>query len=268
MKLDEVFNIAENGSVAECLAALQLCKTESKSIRRLTYIQIGRAIALGRRMTKSNKLRDKFYRLSFWKGRSKPNPEKILLHVLMWIYDDCNKQGADRAGRHARAAKAFFVGGQNPEEFADYVAKSGGLDALLKKPDKDDEPNMVCEKGKNCNAADGQDDSCGVSQQNTLSLSVFEQEAADNAILLIDAAPCLIGELKKFDNNKHYWLKVSVYERDDGSFVDLKALKWETEGPTKKLERYTRGKRPTYNNEWLRCTERRLVGNSIKTFVG
>ena len=77
-----------------------------------------------------------FTKDGFWKKRKKRpranHQNKILLHVMVYVFDATSKNAYDRAGKYARALEKYFNEGVKPSKIEKIIEENGGLEALLR----------------------------------------------------------------------------------------------------------------------------------------
>jgi hypothetical protein len=72
----------------------------------------------------------------FWKKRKKrpraDHKNKIMLHVMVYVFDATSKNAYDRAWKYATALEEFFNNGVKPKKIEKKIEANGGLEALLR----------------------------------------------------------------------------------------------------------------------------------------
>src|SRR5208283_251171 len=77
-----------------------------------------------------------FTKDGFWKKKKKrpgaKHQHKILLHVMVYVFDATSKNAYDRAWKYATALEKYFNEGVKPREIEKIIEENGGLEALLR----------------------------------------------------------------------------------------------------------------------------------------
>ena len=121
------------------LKAVQLASKVNDGINRRSYEVVGIACGFTRVLIDDERHRADFYEEEFFENRKRARPDKLLLHVLAYVYGALSGPAYNRASEHARAlAEVCDNRDIAVADIPKHIAEHGGFDGLLGEEDADE----------------------------------------------------------------------------------------------------------------------------------
>ena len=120
--------------------AAKECRQKIANLKRGYRAQLRHCVAeaygVAYGMARDNDAWCAFVKEGFWKKRKKRpranRQNKILLHVMVYVFDATSKNAYDRAWKYATALEKYFNEGVKPGKIEKIIEETGGLEALLR----------------------------------------------------------------------------------------------------------------------------------------